>query len=119
MHFTTLVASIAALAMSVSAAPSPATPANTRYVQLRLYGEPGCSAQNLGELGVYGNYVNSCQSFGDNDVKSVSFEMAIKNCTVRVYTGDSCDVGGQDVALNTCHGGDDEIHSYEVFCSEL
>lgn len=81
MHFTTLVASVTALAMSVSAVPSPATPANTRYVQLRLYGEPGCSAQNLGELGVYGDYVNSCQSFGDNDVKSVSFEYAINNCT--------------------------------------
>lgn len=81
MHFTTLVASVTALAMSVSAVPSPATPANTRYVQLRLYGEPGCSAQNLGELGVYGDYVNSCQSFGDNEVESVSFEYAINNCT--------------------------------------
>ncbi|KAJ5533170.1 hypothetical protein N7494_009722 [Penicillium frequentans] len=119
MHFTTLVASVTALAMSVSAVPSPATPANTRYVQLRLYGEPGCSAQNLGELGVYGDYVNSCQSFGDNEVESVSFEYAINNCTVSVYTGDSCDAGAQAVALNTCLSGDEEFHSYEVFCSSL
>lgn len=81
MHFTTLIASVAALATSVSAAPSPATPANTRYAQLRLFGEPGCLAQNLGELGVYGDYVNSCQSFGDNTVESVSFEYAINDCT--------------------------------------
>ncbi|KAJ5935195.1 hypothetical protein N7466_004742 [Penicillium verhagenii] len=120
MQFTTaLVASVAALAVTISAAPAPASPANTRYVQLRLYGEAGCSAENLGELGVYGDDVNDCQSFGDNIVQSVSFEYAINNCTVTLYTGDSCDAGAEEIVLNTCLGGDNDFHSYEVSCSSL
>ncbi|KAJ5653712.1 hypothetical protein N7490_000715 [Penicillium lividum] len=117
MLFIALASAI--LAMGVSATPTPATPANTRYVQLRLYGESGCSAENLGELGVYGDYVNSCQSFGDNVVNSVSFEYAINNCSVRLFNDATCNSGGQDIALHTCLGGDGEFHSYEVLCSEL
>lgn len=80
MHFTTIITSLA-LAMSVSAAPAPAPPADTRYAQLRLFGEPGCFNQNQGELGVYGDYVNICNTFGETTVRSVSFEYAINNCT--------------------------------------
>lgn len=81
MHFATIAASILALAASGFAAPSPASPANTRYVQLRLFGAPGCFAENLGELGVYGDAVNACQTLGDSTIESVSFEYAINNCT--------------------------------------
>jgi hypothetical protein len=78
MQISTIIASIAALAMSASAAPAPA--AYTRYAQLRLYGEPGCSAQNLGELGIYD--INQCKSFGDTDViRSVHFEANTPGCT--------------------------------------
>jgi hypothetical protein len=80
MHFTTILASAIALAMGASAMPAP--PADTRYAQLRLFGEPGCSAQNEGELGVYGDYVNKCNTFpGDTPYRSVSFEYAINNCS--------------------------------------
>ncbi|KAJ6016532.1 hypothetical protein N7540_011123 [Penicillium herquei] len=67
--------------MRVSATTDPASPGDTRYAQLRLYGKPDCFSQNWGELGVYGNYVNFCNNFGDIEIQSVSFESAINNCT--------------------------------------
>jgi hypothetical protein len=80
MQLTTILVTAIALAMGASAMPAP--PADTRYAQLRLFGEPGCSAQNEGELGVYGDYVNKCNVFpGDTPYRSVSFEYAINNCS--------------------------------------
>jgi hypothetical protein len=80
MFFNTILASTIVLALGVSA--SPTRRAYSRYVQLRLYGEPGCSAQNLGELGVYDDSINKCQTFGDDTVRSVSFEYKyFDNCT--------------------------------------
>jgi hypothetical protein len=80
MFFSTVFISTIALTLGVSAIP--ASPINSRYVQLRLYGEPGCSALNLGELGVYGDKVNSCQTFGSDTVRSVSFEANyVEGCT--------------------------------------
>lgn len=80
MFSSTILASALALALGVSA--SPTRRADPRYVQLRLYGEPGCSAQNLGELGVYGDSINKCQTFGDDTIRSVSFEYKyFDNCT--------------------------------------
>lgn len=81
MQFSAILASALAFAMSASAMPAP--PADTRYAQLRLFGESGCSAQNQGELGVYGDYVNKCNTFGETTVKSVSFEYAINNCSCK------------------------------------
>ncbi|KAJ5703649.1 hypothetical protein N7493_011574 [Penicillium malachiteum] len=122
MHFTTLLTSTLALTMSVSAAPTPvpATPENTRYVQLRLYSDADCGQDgNLGELGVYGDYVNKCNAFGDYTVESVRFEAAINNCTVSVYTDDACQAGAQGVALDTCLSSSTQYGSYQVFCSQL
>ncbi|KAJ5088389.1 hypothetical protein N7456_012005 [Penicillium angulare] len=119
MHLATIAASILALAASGFAAPSPASPANTRYVQLRLFGAPGCFAENLGELGVYGDAVNACQTLGDSTIESVSFEYAINNCTVSVYSDDACQLGRLDIPVNTCGGGDGEYQSYYASCSHL
>ncbi|KAJ5292219.1 hypothetical protein N7478_001470 [Penicillium angulare] len=121
MQFATLIASVLALAVGVSAAPSPATPPNTRYAQFRLFGEPRCLEQNMGELGVYGNYVNKCNTFPDaaGTVKSVSFEYAINNCTLRVYSDVTCHLTRHDVEVGTCISGDKEYRSYEVLCNHL
>ncbi|KAJ5214933.1 hypothetical protein N7468_010612 [Penicillium chermesinum] len=119
MLFSTLIASAIAFGM-VSAAPTPATPANTRYAQLRLFGAPGCLEQNQGELGVYGDYVNTCNPFDyDFTVKSVSFEYAINNCTVQVFSDSSCQTGAIDIALDSCSAGDNVYGSYEVHCAHL
>ena len=67
--------------MSVSALP--ATPENTRYVQLRLYGSPNCTIPSLGELGVYGDMVNQCNTLASDDLSnaSVAVEYALDGCT--------------------------------------
>ncbi|KAJ5391353.1 hypothetical protein N7509_006843 [Penicillium cosmopolitanum] len=118
MHFTTILASAIALAMGASAMPAP--PADTRYAQLRLFGEPGCSAQNEGELGVYGDYVNKCNTFpGDTPYRSVSFEYAINNCSLRVYSDVTCHLDAHDVPVQTCLSGDKVYRSYEVHCDHL
>ncbi|OGM44661.1 hypothetical protein ABOM_007422 [Aspergillus bombycis] len=116
MLFTTILASTIALGMGVSAAPTP--PANTRIVQLRLYGESGCSALNQGELGVYGDHVNQCQTFPDTTaVKSVSFEFNYqKNCTLAVYNDVTCNLNRHDVKEKTCLSGDEVYGSYIVQC---
>lgn len=138
MHFTTIITSFA-LALSASAAPTPAPPADTRYAQLRLFSAPGCFDLNQGELGVYGDYVNKCNTFGATTVESVSFEYAINNCTreyflslsfyfsfkmlisstVQVYSDLECHLDRHDVPLQTCLSGDKEYSSYKVLCSKL
>lgn len=133
MQISTIIASIAALAMSARAAPAPAT--YTRYAQLRLYGEPGCSAQNLGELGIYD--INQCKSFGDTDViRSVSFEVNTPGCTrksfhclvfikksnpdrylVHVYNDVTCHLNDHVVTtVGECLAGDKSYGSYELRC---
>lgn len=84
MLFNTILASAAILAVGVSAAPAPDV--NPRYAQLRIFGEPGCSEQNQGEIGVYRDQLNKCQTFGDNNVRSVSFEYKLlNNCTRELF----------------------------------
>ncbi|KAF7596018.1 hypothetical protein BBP40_003798 [Aspergillus hancockii] len=115
MLFSTILASVAALGLGVSAAPTP--DADPRYAQLRLYGEPGCSAQNLGELGVYGDRINECQTFGDDTIRSVRFEYKLRdNCTLAVYNDVTCHLNRHDVEIRTCLSGDKEYGSYIVQC---
>lgn len=76
MHSKAVIASIMALGMGAASAPA----SYTRYAQLRLYGEPGCYEQNMGELGIYD--VNKCQTFGgDETIRSVSFETNSVGCS--------------------------------------
>ncbi|KNG81460.1 hypothetical protein ANOM_010029 [Aspergillus nomiae NRRL 13137] len=119
MLFTTILASTIALGMGVSAAPTPV--GNTRLVQLRLFGESGCSALNQGELGVYGDRINQCQTFpGPTTIKSVSFEYKYQaNCTVAVYNDVTCSVNRQQVEVKTCLSGDEQYGSYIVECPSL
>ncbi|KAB8203360.1 hypothetical protein P875_00042516 [Aspergillus parasiticus SU-1] len=117
MLFTTILASTIALGMGVSAAPRPAPPADTRYVQLRLWGEPGCSALNQGELGVYGGALNQCQTFDNTIVKSVRFEAKyFDTCTVALYDDVTCSSNRQEVQVGTCLSSDAQYSSYLVEC---
>lgn len=77
MHIPMTFTSIC-FAISMSAA---STPADTRYAQLRLYGQSGCFRQNYGEMGIYGDHVNVCHNFGDLTVRSVGLEYSTDNCT--------------------------------------
>lgn len=75
MHFTVLIASVLAHGMTATAAPT----SNTRWAQIRLYGEPGCFRQNMGELGIYD--ANVCRSLGDYEIRSVLFETDHVGCS--------------------------------------
>ncbi|KAE8145974.1 hypothetical protein BDV25DRAFT_58856 [Aspergillus avenaceus] len=116
MFLSTIFTSIAALSLGVSAAPT--VNAYPRYAQLRLYGEPGCFDQNLGELGVYDERLNSCQTFGDDyTIRSVAFEYRLRdNCTVSVYDDVTCNLNRHDVELGACLSGDKQYGSYLVQC---
>lgn len=53
-----------------------------RYAQLRAWGQPGCRASNLGEAGIYGDYIGSCEPLDNYDmVRSVSVEAVESGCT--------------------------------------
>lgn len=68
MYFQLIIAAIIALVIGTTAAPT----SNNRLAQIRLYGEPGCFRENMGELGIYD--ANVCRSFGEWVVRSVRFE---------------------------------------------
>ncbi|KAE8155890.1 hypothetical protein BDV40DRAFT_282624 [Aspergillus tamarii] len=121
MLFTTILASTIALGMGVSAAPtaSPSPNPNYRYVQLRVFGAPGCSELNQGELGVYGDSLNKCQTFSDITIKSVSFEAKYQeSCTVALYDDATCETNRREVEVGTCLSGDDseQYRGYIVEC---
>lgn len=74
-----LIASVAALGFgTASAVAVPRSEGTVRYAQLRLYGESGCSAKNLGELGIYNGDINKCHTFGDDVIKSIDYEYSYK-----------------------------------------
>ncbi|KAJ6134449.1 hypothetical protein N7523_000771 [Penicillium sp. IBT 18751x] len=114
MYFTSFITAIAVLAVSAKAAPAPA--AYTRYAQLRVYGEPGCFAQNLGELGIYD--INQCKSFGHTDmIKSISFEVNTPGCTLHVWNDVTCQLNDHVMSTTgTCLAGDKSYGSYELRC---
>ncbi|KAJ5161190.1 hypothetical protein N7492_006582 [Penicillium capsulatum] len=115
MLFNTILASTIALAVGASAAPAP--DANPRYAQLRIFGEPGCSELNQGEIGVYGEQLNKCQTFGDTKVRSVSFEYKLlNNCTLTVFNDVTCHLSGHVAETHSCVSGDKSYGSYYVDC---
>ncbi|KAH6886796.1 hypothetical protein B0T10DRAFT_563033 [Thelonectria olida] len=114
---TLLVATLSAFFAGTSAAPAPAPNPNTRYAQLRLYGKPGCSELNLGELGVYGDKVNQCQTFGDTDViRSLALQYNPYGCKLHIYSDVTCHLDRHDVPLNQCLSGDKQYRSYKLDC---
>ncbi|KAE8371169.1 hypothetical protein BDV26DRAFT_303100 [Aspergillus bertholletiae] len=115
MLFCTGLASTIALNIGISAASAPR--GDPRYVQLRIYSEPGCFEQNKGEMGIYGDKLNKCWTFGGATVKSVRFEYTLRdNCTVAIYDDVTCHLNRHDVEINTCLSGDNEYGSYLVHC---
>ncbi|KAB8226963.1 uncharacterized protein BDW43DRAFT_28668 [Aspergillus alliaceus] len=115
MLFSTGLASSIALAMGNPAASAPQD--DSRYVQLRIYSDFGCFEQNQGEMGIYGDKLNKCQTFGTTTVKSVHFEyMLHDNCTVALYNDVNCHLNRYNVEINSCLTGDKEYSSYFVQC---
>ncbi|KAJ5795230.1 hypothetical protein N7457_001829 [Penicillium paradoxum] len=117
MLFTNLITATIALAIGVSAIPTPS--AHTRHIQLRIFGKPGCSELNQGEIGVYEDGINKCHAFIDTNIRSVSFERQIvEGCTLSVYNDITCHLNEHVVEPETCLSGDKLYGSYFVHCPE-
>ena len=78
MHYITALSLTASLLGMVAATGNPVH----RYTQLRAWGQPGCRASNLGEEGIYGDYIGLCVPLGNYDtIRSVSVESVESGCT--------------------------------------
>ncbi|KAF4771418.1 hypothetical protein HAV15_004142 [Penicillium sp. str.  len=56
MHYITALSLTAPLLGMVAATGNPVHP----YAQLHAWGQPGCRASNLGEEGIYDDYIGLC-----------------------------------------------------------
>ncbi|KAM0425770.1 hypothetical protein ACHAPT_009020 [Fusarium lateritium] len=121
MHFTTIVASVAALAMGASAAPAAPGP-NDRYVQIRLHPQPDCEQPNVGQLSLRGSNINKCgQLDGTYTIRSLNIEQITENakgCTLYTFSDVSCKLDRQAVSEGQCHTGAKQYGSYLLSCEE-
>jgi hypothetical protein len=78
MHYITALSLTASLLGMVAATANPVH----RYAQLRAWGQAGCRVSNLGEEGIYGDYIGLCKPLDNYDtVRSVSAESFESGCT--------------------------------------
>ncbi|KAJ3456203.1 hypothetical protein MRS44_016226 [Fusarium solani] len=118
MHFTTIVASIAALAMGASAAPAsgPYDP----FAQVRLYPQSDCEQPNVGYVSVRRSGINKCgQLDGTYTIKSLNIEQITENakgCTLYTFSDVSCKEDRQEVSVGSCHTGAKQYGSYLLSC---
>lgn len=64
---------------TLTAADTP--PENNKWAQLRLFGSPGCDADNLLEMGVYGYQKNQCQSISQfGPIEAVNISSIFDEC---------------------------------------
>ncbi|KAF5855663.1 hypothetical protein ETB97_008824 [Aspergillus alliaceus] len=117
MLFSAVLASTITFVIGISAARARAPWDDPHYVQLRIYGKPGCFEQNQGEMGIYGNKLSKYQIFNSTAVKSVYFEYALRdNCTVAIYNNITCHLNCRNIQINTCLSNSKEYSSYLVQC---
>lgn len=81
MHLRLFISSTIALA--ISAVAQPATISNFQVAQLRLWGETGCAAPSLGDIGINDSQLSQCLAF-DEAVKSVTYESGLRSCQRKI-----------------------------------
>ncbi|KAJ8111775.1 hypothetical protein ONZ43_g5544 [Nemania bipapillata] len=107
MQFTTLISTIAALAIGTNAAAVPRDGA--RLAQFRVFGADGCSALNYGFYTVDQSDAGACHELVNDPtpVSSVNLEAlnmpAASGCTISIYTDKACSQGERDMAVNVCN----------------
>ncbi|KAJ6163794.1 hypothetical protein N7497_003773 [Penicillium chrysogenum] len=118
MHYITALSLTASLLGMVAATANPVH----RYAQLRAWGQAGCRVSNLGEEGIYGDYIGLCKPLDNYDtVRSVSAESFESGCT-RTFrqfldcVNLLCHSERIEVPLNKCVNGDHEYKMYKLLC---
>ncbi|CAG8102774.1 unnamed protein product [Penicillium nalgiovense] len=115
MHYITALSLTASLLGMVAATGNPVH----RYAQLRAWGKPGCRASNLGEEGIYGDYIGLCLPFGNYDtIRSVSVESVVSGCTMYIYRNLQCHSERIEVPLMKCVSGEQEYKMYKLLCDD-
>ncbi|CAG7949080.1 unnamed protein product [Penicillium salamii] len=115
MHYITALSLTASLLGMVAATGNPVH----RYAQLRAWGKPGCRASNLGEEGIYGDYIGLCLPFGNYDtIRSVSVESVESGCTMYIYRNLQCHSERIEVPLMKCVSGEQEYKMYKLLCDD-
>ncbi|KAI0403902.1 hypothetical protein F4802DRAFT_607846 [Xylaria palmicola] len=106
MQFTTLIATVAALAVGTHAAAIPRD--GPRLAQFRVFGAAGCSELNYGFYTVDESDAGTCNALTNDPtaVSSVNLEHvslpAGEGYSLFVYTDEGCSAGERAVSLNVC-----------------
>ncbi|KAI1199150.1 hypothetical protein F5X97DRAFT_322785 [Nemania serpens] len=122
MQFTTLVATVATLAIGGNAAAVPRDGA--RLAQFRVFGADGCSALNYGFYTVDQSDAGACKQFiSPTSVTSLNLEQlklpAAQGCTVYIYTDSDCSEGKRATSVNVCNNPEapgETWNSWEISC---
>ncbi|KAF5007534.1 hypothetical protein FDECE_6125 [Fusarium decemcellulare] len=120
MHFTTIVASVAVLAMGASALPSSLAPRLEPYVHIRMHGNESCSSDsNLGYRKVYDNQLNRCQRFLETDIiQSARIQDNPHGCDTFAYTDLGCIADPTYLPPDRCMSARRPFRSFFVYCND-
>ncbi|KAJ5151038.1 uncharacterized protein N7482_010290 [Penicillium canariense] len=91
-------------------------PTNSKWAQLRLYGSPGCDANNLLELGVYGSQKNTCISLDQyGAIEAVNITSIFDECELYLYEDAGCAVE-ERIGISGCVSGDSPYKGLVLAC---
>ncbi|KAJ5368836.1 uncharacterized protein N7496_008596 [Penicillium cataractarum] len=96
-----LLTTALALGTATLTAATDTPPVQNKWAQLRLFGAPGCSADNMGEMGVYGYERNTCldiAQYGAPDAVNIS--SIFDECELYLYEDAGCSVE-KSIAVST------------------
>ncbi|RAL01212.1 uncharacterized protein BO80DRAFT_424787 [Aspergillus ibericus CBS 121593] len=111
MQFTVLLSSLLALVLSAWALPT----GDIRVIQLRVWGEAGCSEENLGELGLYQSTLNQCAAFhGNYTIESVSSEFVNAGYAAQLFSDRACQEDPVEITTTGCTNADTVFGSYKL-----
>ncbi|KAI3326890.1 hypothetical protein HD806DRAFT_375074 [Xylariaceae sp. AK1471] len=125
MHFATLIAVAATVAIGTNAAALRRDGA--RLAQFRVFGADGCSASNYGFYTVDASDAGVCHGIDNvpSAIKSLNLEVlyspAAEGCSVNIYTDTACSVGKKSTTVGVCNNvpvAGEAWNSWEISCPE-
>ncbi|KAK0367548.1 hypothetical protein CLIM01_15095 [Colletotrichum limetticola] len=122
MHFSTIIATAAALFLGAEAGALPRQ--DPHITDFRIWSEQGCGAAgNLGVWTITKSQTDMCQTTfnaPDNVVKAIRLSSLTEGCEMIVYPTADCGEGGRQVGVQTCEEWSDiadNFLSFKVTCS--
>ncbi|RSM19667.1 hypothetical protein CDV31_001554 [Fusarium ambrosium] len=130
MQFSTIIATIAALSMSVSASPYKPVqePDNTIYMKGAIFSDHKCTKNTkLADWKLQKIEANRCEKYEEHEkigdefwtVRSVTIDELKPGCVLRTYSDAGCHFDGRKIEPKTCVGGDKYYRTYYLSCNDL